>query len=425
MIQAKTTFRALSSKNYRLFMSGQSVSLVGTWVQQTAMSWLVYRLTHSAALLGIVGFCSQIPSFFVAPFAGVLADRLNKHRLIILTQFLSMLQAAILGTLVITNKIETWHIIALSLFLGLVNSFDIPTRQSFFIEMVEDRALIGNAIALNSSMVNLARMIGPSVAGMMIAAFGEGPCFFINAASYVAVLISLITMKNIRGKILAEHPPVLKGLKEGFTYAFGFPPIRALLLQLGIASLTGVPFMVLLPVFARDILYGGSHTLGFLMGASGVGALCGALFLASRKSVLGLGRIIAGASIIFGCGLIFFSISKIVWLSMAMIFFAGFGMMVQMAASNTILQTIVDDDKRGRVMSFFTMAFIGMAPFGSLWAGTLASRIGAPKTLFIGGVCCIISAGLFARKLPAMREMVRPVYERIGVLTQKETQKKL
>ncbi|WP_035277686.1 MFS transporter [Desulforegula conservatrix] len=416
MNRAKATFRALSSKNYRLFMAGQGISLIGTWVQQTAMSWLVYRLTHSAALLGVVGFCSQIPSFFVAPFAGVLADRINKHRLIILTQALSMIQALTLGILLMTDYIKVWHIPVLSLFLGLVNAFDIPTRQSFVIEMVEDKSLLGNAIALNSSMVNVARMIGPTIAGIMIAAFGEEICFFTNAASYVAVIISLLLMKNIKSRISSDQKSALKGLREGFNYAFGFMPIKVIILQLGLVSLTGVPFMVLLPIFASDILHGGPHTLGFLMGASGVGALCGALFLASRKDVLGLGKIIASATLIFGCGLVFFSISSVLWLSMTMLFWAGFGMMVQMAASNTILQTIVDDDKRGRVMSFFTMAFIGMAPFGSLWAGTLASHIGAPKTLFIGGVCCMICSAVFSRKLPDLRKMIRPVYEKIGII---------
>ena len=267
MNHAKSTFRALSSKNYRLFVVGQGVSLIGTWVQQTALSWLVYRLTHSAALLGIVGFCSQIPSFFVAPFAGVLADRVNKHRLIILTQTLSMLQAIALGTLLMTGLIKVWHIPVLSLFLGFVNAFDIPTRQSFVIEMVEDRSLLGNAIALNSSMVNVARIIGPTIAGFMIALFGEGLCFYINAASYAAVIVSLFLMKNIKGKINFNHKPVLKSLREGFNYAFGSSQIRAVILQLGLVSLTGVPFMILLPVFARDILHGGAHTLGLLMGA--------------------------------------------------------------------------------------------------------------------------------------------------------------
>jgi MFS family permease len=395
---AKSTFRALSSKNYRLFVAGQGVSLIGTWVQQTALSWLVYRLSHSAALLGIVGFCSQIPSFFVAPFAGVIADRVNKHRLIILTQTLSMLQAIALGILLMTGLIKVWHIPVLSLFLGFVNAFDIPARQSFVIEMVEDRSLLGNAIALNSSMVNVARIIGPTIAGFMIALFGEGLCFYINAASYAAVIVSLLLMKNIKSKINVNHKPVLKSLREGFNYAFGSSQIRAVILQLAFVSLTGVPFMILLPVFARDILYGGAHTLGLLMGASGVGALCGALFLASRKSVAGLERIIAFSTLLFGGSLICFSLSRILWLSMSILFLSGFGMMVQMAASNTIIQTVVDDDKRGRVMSFFTVAFIGMSPFGSLWSGTLASHIGAPETLMIGGGCCIICSFVFSRK---------------------------
>lgn len=378
-------------------MAGQGISLIGTWVQQTALSWLVYRLTHSAALLGIVGFCGQIPSFFVAPFAGVIVDRINKHKLIILTQTLSMLQAIVLGTLVLTDSIKVWHIPLLSLFLGFVNAFDIPARQSFVIEIVEEKSHLGNAIALNSSMVNVARIIGPSVAGIMIATVGEGLCFYVNGASYAAVIVSLFFMKDINSKIRFDHKPVIKSLFEGFHYAFGSPQIKAIILQLGLVSLTGVPFMILLPVFARDILHGGAHTLGFLMGASAIGALGGALFLASRKSGNGFQRIISSATLLFGFSLIGFSQSKLLWISIAFLILGGFGMMVQMAASNTILQTIVDDDKRGRVMSFFTMAFIGMTPFGSLWAGTLASHIGAPETLMIGGVCCITCSIIFRR----------------------------
>lgn len=378
-------------------MAGQGVSLIGTWVQQTALSWLVYRLTHSAALLGIVGFCSQVPSFFVSPFAGVLVDRVNKHRLIILTQTLSMIQALALGTLLMTDSIRVWHIPALSLFLGFVNAFDIPARQSFLIEMVEDKSHLGNAIALNSSMVNIARIIGPTVAGIMIAAVGEGLCFYINAASYGAVIVSLLFMRNINQKISMERKPVIRSLLDGFHYAFGSPQIRTIILQLGLVSLTGVPFMVLLPVFARDILHGGAHTLGFLMGASAIGALCGALFLATRSSVKGFGRIISYSTLLFGFSLIGFSLSRIFWISVVFLVFSGFGMMVQMAASNTVIQTVVDDDKRGRVMSFFTMAFIGMTPFGSLWAGTLASHIGAPETLTIGGICCITCSIILSR----------------------------
>jgi MFS family permease len=395
----KTTLRALSSKNYRLFMIGQGISLIGTWVQQTALSWLVYRLTNSVSLLGIVGFCGLIPSFFVSPFAGVLVDRVNKHRLIILTQFLSMLQAIALGTLLLTNTIKVWHIPALSMFIGFVNSIDVPARQSFVIDMVEDKSLLGNAIALNSSMFNIARIIGPTVAGFVIATVGESLCFYVNAASYAAVIVSLFLMKNINCKTLLEHQSVLKSLREGFIYSFGSPKIRAIILQLGLVSIAGIPVMVLLPVFAKDIFHGGPHTLGFLMGASGIGALCGALFLASRRNVAGFERIIIFAVLLFSSGLVFFSLSRVLWLSIIMLFLIGFGMMIQMAASNTILQTIVDDDKRGRVMSIFTMAVMGMVPFGNLGAGFLASRIGSPETLMIGGICCIIYSVVFARKL--------------------------
>jgi MFS family permease len=409
-------FRALRHRNFRLFFAGQGISLIGTWMQQIAMIWLVYRLTNSAFLLGIVGFASQMPTFILSPFAGVLADRMNRHRIIIITQTLAMIQASALAFLTLTETISVAHIIPLSILLGFINAFDIPVRQSFIHEMIENKEDLGNAIALNSSMFNSARLIGPSIAGLVIAAIGEGLCFLLNAISFVAVIIALLAMRLPPRTEVKKKQAVMQGFKEGFAYAFRFAPIKYILLLLALVSVMGMPYAVLMPIFAKDILHGGPHTLGFLMGAAGVGALTGSVYLASRKSVLGLGKLIPIAASLFGCGLIAFSFSHIEWLSMSLLFVIGFGMMVQMASSNTILQTITDDDKRGRIMSLYTMAFMGMAPFGSLLAGTLASKIGAPHTLFFSGAACILGAIIFARKLPIVREKIRPIYMKIGII---------
>ncbi len=404
-----------------MFFGGQIISLVGTWMQQIALTWLVYRMTNSAFLLGFVGFAGQVPSFILGPFSGVVADRVNRHKALFVTQGLSMLQAAILAFLTLTGAIAVWHIIVLSILLGIINAFDIPIRQSFLLEMIENRDDLGNAIALNSSMFNGARLVGPAVAGVMIAAIGEGPCFLLNSISYIAVILALAAMKIPRRHIEKSSGGVFTGFAEGARYAFGFLPIRNILLLLALVSVMGLPYSVLMPIFARDILGGGPHTLGFLMSATGVGALSGALLLASRKSVRGLGKWISNATITFGLGLIAFSFSRILPLSIILLFVVGFGMMVQMASSNTILQTIVDDDKRGRIMSFYTMAFMGMAPLGSLLAGSFASTIGAPYTLLIGGVVCIAGAAYFASQLPELRKEIRPVYERLGIVSEVST----
>lgn len=412
--------RALSSRNYRLFFFGQGVSLIGTWMQQIAMSWLVYRLTNSPFLLGVVGFSGQIPAFLMAPFAGVLADRWNRHRIIILTQTLAMLQALALGILTITGKIDVAHIIGLAVFLGLVNAVDMPTRQSFVVEMIERKEDLGNAIALNSSLFNSARLIGPSVAGALLPILHEGPCFLLNAASYLAVIIALLAMRVTPKPALHSDGDAMQRMREGFRYALGFMPIRTILLLLAIVSLVGTPYTVLMPVFAKDVLHGNERTLGLLMSATGVGALIGAVYLASRSSVLGLGRTIALAVTTFGVGLILFSLTRELWMSLALILVVGLGGILQMASSNTILQTIVDEDKRGRVMSIYTMAFVGTAPVGSLLAGTLASHFGVPMTIRIGGVLCVVAAGLFASRLPTFRAHTRPIYVRMGILPRKE-----
>ena len=412
----KIIFRSLQYRNYRLFFTGQTISLTGTWIQRIALPWLVYRLTGSAFLLGVVGFAGQIPTFLLAPFAGVLADRWNRYHILIATQILAMIQALALAFLFFSGAIEVWHIILFGIFLGFVNAFDMPARQSFVVEMIENREDLGNAIALNSSMVNSARLLGPSIAGVLIAATSEGICFLLNGLSYLFVIVSLLMMKVTPRKIKTLDTQVLQGLKEGFSYAFGSAPIRSIILLLGLVSLMGMPYTVLMPVFAKEILHGDSHTFGFLMGASGIGALAGALYLASRKSVLGLGKIIPLSAAIFGFGLIAFSLSRLFLLSLILMLITGLGMIMQMAASNTIIQTIVDDDKRGRVMSFYMMAFIGTAPFGSLLAGGLASSLGAPNTLIIGGASCILGAVIFARRLPDLRKMVHPIYVRLGII---------
>ncbi|MBD0371867.1 MAG: MFS transporter [Pyrinomonadaceae bacterium] len=409
--------RALSHRNYKLFFSGQSLSLIGTWMTRIATSWLVYRLTGSALLLGVVGFAGQIPSFLLAPFAGVLVDRWNRHRLLVATQVLAMLQSLALAILALTGLINIRHVIGLSILQGVINAFDMPARQAFVVEMVEKREDLANAIALNSSMVNAARLLGPSIGGVVIAAVGEGWCFMLDAVSYIAVIASLLAMKLVpRVRKPLKGTNILREIREGWRYAFGFAPIRSVLLLLALVSLVGMPYTVLMPVFANGILHGGPSTLGLLMAASGVGALVGALFLAGRKSVLGLGKYIPLTAGAFGAGLIAFSFSRLLWLSMFLMVLTGLGFMVQMAASNTVLQTIVDEDKRGRVMSFYTMAFMGTAPFGSLLAGSLADRIGAPHTLMFGGLGCILGALWFATSLPSLRRDVRPIYVRIGIL---------
>ena len=395
--------RALRHRNYRLFFAGQGISLIGTWMQRVAMSWLVYRLTGSALLLGVVNFTGQAPTLLFTPFAGVIADRYDRHRLLVVTQVMAMVQAALIAVLVLTDAIAVWHLVLLSLFLGIVNAFDTPIRQSLIVEMIESREDLGNAIALNSSMMNGARLVGPSIAGILIASVGEGMCFLLNAVSYVAVILALMAMTIAPKRMRAQRPHLWEAWREGVTYAFGSPPIRSVLLLLAVVSFMGMPYATLLPIFAQEVLQGGAQTLGFLMGAAGIGALIGAMFLASRDSVLGLETVLVVAAMIFGTGLIGFSLSRVFWLSCGLMIVSGFGMMVHMAAANTLVQTLVDDDKRGRVMSLHTMSVRGMVPLGSLIAGGLASQIGAPATLTLGGICCALGAVIFATRRAAFK----------------------
>lgn len=411
----RVVLRALRHRNYRLFYGGQGISLVGTWMTRVATGWLVYRLTHSAFLLGLVSFAGQIPILILGAVAGVWVDRLNRHRVLIVTQILSMLESFALAALALSGIITVAEVILLNLFQGAVNAFDMPARQAFVVEMVETREDLPNAIALNSSLVNAARLVGPSVAGLLIAGVGEGYCFLLDGVSYMAVIASLFAMSLVPWRPRA-HPSVSSELREGWNYVRGFRPIWAILLLLSVVSLVGMPYTALMPIFAGSILHGGAHTFGFLMGASGVGALVGAVSLAARRSVLGLGRLVALMAAGFGASLVAFAASRQLWLSLLLLVVTGYSFMQQMASSNTILQTIADDEKRGRVMSFYSMAFQGVAPFGSLIAGAVAARIGAPHTLMIGGSICVAAAALFARQLPVLRKLVRPIYVEKGII---------
>ncbi len=408
--------RALRHRNYRLFFGGQGISLIGTWMTRVATGWLVYRLTGSAFLLGLVSFAAQIPILLLGPFAGVWVDRWHRHRVLVVTQALSMMESFALAALALGKVITVHEVIFLNLFQGAVNAFDMPARQAFVIEMVESPEDLGNAIALNSSLVNAARLIGPSIAGLIIAGIGEGYCFLIDGFSYMAVIASLLMMAVPPRAVESAKASVFAEFREGWNYVTGFQPIWSILLLLSCISLVGMPYTTLMPIFAGRVLRGGAHTLGFLMAAVGVGALCGAVTLAARPSVRGLGRVVPMTAAGFGATLIAFSNSRLLWLSLLLLVITGFCFMQNLASSNTILQTIVEDKKRGRTMSFYSMAFQGVAPFGSLIAGMVASRIGAPLTLTIGGAICICGASLFALQLPTIRRLIRPIYVQAGII---------
>jgi MFS family permease len=416
MPRLPVSFRALAYRNYRLFMVGQGVSLVGTWMQQTGLAWLVYLMTGSPLMLGAVQFFGQIPAFFLAPVAGVYSDRLDRRRTLFVTQGVSMAQAVLLVLLMWTGHIAIWQIIALSAVLGIVNAFDMPTRQAFLIDMAPNRNDLPNVIALNSSMVNLTRLFGPFLGGLLIAAGGPIACFLANAVSYVAVIAALAAMRDLPVHPPRTHGPIRQGLVEGLSYAFGFPPIRVLLSMVAMVSLLGMPVTTLLPVFAKDVLHGDEKLYGLLAAVSGVGAFAAAMYLASRQTVIGLGRRIAWSGLAFGAGMIGLSISRAVPLTMAVLVVTGFAMMLLLAGCNTLLQTVVDDDKRGRVMSLYAMAFMGTVPLGSLLAGALADSFGAPVAARLSGFGCIAGAGLFAWRLPELRRHVRPIYERAGII---------
>ena len=410
--------RALQHRNFRLFFGGQSISLVGTWITRVATSWLVYRLTGSELLLGVAGFAGQIPTLIITPFAGVLVDRHDRRRILLWTQAGSLVQSALLAVLTFTDIITVRQIIWLQVVQGIINSFDTPARQAFVSEMVEDRRDLPNAIALNSSMVNGTRIIGPSIGGVLIAAFGEGWCFAIDAISYVAVIASIVAMR-VAPRIHQEAAEMrlLEELHHGWKYVFHSVPIRSALLLVAIVSTAGTPYTVLMPAIAAQVLHGGPNTLGLLMTATGVGALTGALYLAQRESVLGLGRIIMWASAVFGVGLVLFSLTTSLWPALLVLAIAGCGFMIHLAATNTILQTIVEERLRGRVMAFYTMAFFGTVPIGSLLGGIMADRYGAPRTVLVSGIICLAGSAWFAYKLPAIRAVIRPIYRERGIIT--------
>jgi MFS family permease len=411
-------WRALRHRNFKLFFFGQGISVIGTWMTRLATSWLVYRLTHSALLLGVVSFAGQIVSFALGPFAGVFVERLNRRKLLVWTQAAAAVQSLALAALTLARVITLWEIIALIAFQGLINAFDMPGRQSFLVQMVEDRDDLSNAIAINSSMANGARLIGPAIAGLVIAAVGEGWCFLIDGVSYFAVIASLLLMR-IRPKdtdFRRNAHSMFEQIREGWDYVRSFRPIRTILVMFALLSLMGWPYSVLLPIFAGQVLHGGAHTLGWLTGASGIGALVSGLSLTVRKSVVGLARMLQIAGALLGGALILFGLSHTLWLSLVLMVFVGFGLLQGAAVSNTIIQSLVPEDKRARVMGYYTMAFFGSAPFGSLLAGALAHRIGAPHTVMITGACCIAGSLWFTLNLPKVDAAMRPIYQEMGLL---------
>lgn len=409
-------FSSLRSRNYRLYFAGQSVSLIGTWMQNVALSWLVYRLTGSVFLLGLVGFMSQIPMFILAPITGVLTDRFDRLRIMTLAQVCFMLQALAMTLLVLFNLIAVWHIIALSLVFGIISAFDAPARQSLVIDLIDRPEDLSNAIALNSAIFNGARLIGPAIAGITIALVGEGICFLLNTLSFVAVIFALLKIKVPVRKTVMQDTNLKKIFTEGLSYTFRTIPIRILLIQLALLSLVALPFIVLLPAYAKEILHGSADTLGYLMSSLGAGALTGAIYMASRKSVIGLGRIISICSSVLGLMIVLASFSGNTYFSLILFYFGGLSMILTIAAINTMIQTIADEDKRGRVMSFYAMALMGITPIGNLMAGTIASGIGIPFTLLTGGIITIISGALFELKRKSLRKYIRPIYIRKGII---------
>jgi MFS family permease len=417
----KLMLRALKHRNYRLFFVGQGTSLIGTWMQQTAVGWLVFRVTGSPFYLGLVSFCSQIPVFLGAPIGGVLADHWPRRRIIMTTQVLAMIQAFLLTAMVAFNSITLMRIILLSIFMGLINAFDMPSRQAFVYEMVDNEEDLPNAIALNSLIFNMARQVGPLIAGFMIGLAGETACFFLNGVSFLAVIYALAAMRLTHSDGPKHNGTMFAGIRDGLAYSFGFVPIRSILIYTALMSLVAMPYMVLMPVFAKSILHGGPGTYGFLLWSAGIGAFIGAIFLARRKTVQGLDMVVIFSACVFAMGVIGFSFSQNLWLSLLLGALPGFGIMVQMASINTILQTIVDDDKRGRVLSLHVMAFIGTAPLGNLLAGIVAEKIGAPHTIQISGFLSIAVMLFLLKQLPSIRRLVHPIYVRKGIIPEVAT----
>lgn len=413
--RVRTAFRALKHRNLRLFFVGHGVSLVGTWMQQVAMSWLVYRLTDSELLLGVIAFAGQFPGLLMAPFAGALVDRWNRHRMVVFAQTLLMIQASVLAALVVTERAEVWHLISLTIFSGLVNGADIPARQSLLVKLVGGTEDLPNAIALNSSMFNAARLVGPAVAGVLIGWVGEGPVFLLNALSYVAVLVALLAVR-LPAERGGPTGDVFAHIREGFAYAFGHAPTRDMLILFAGVSLVGVPYIVLLPAFARDVLGGDARTLGLLTSCAGLGAFGGALSLAARDSLAGIGRLVVRATGALGIVLVAFSASRTLLLSGALLVLSGFALMLATASVNTVIQTLVSDEMRGRVMSLYAMAFIGVTPVGSLFGGAIATRLGAPITVALGGLGCVALSVFFGPRLSHLGDEIRRRRAEAGVL---------
>jgi len=414
-------WRALGHRNFKLYFYGQSISVIGTWMTRLATIWLVYRLTHSVLLLGVVSFAGQIISFILGPFAGVWVERLNRRQLLVWTQGAASIQSLAMAALTLAHVINLWEIVALTALQGLINAFDMPGRQSFLVQMVEKRSDLSNAIAINSSMVNGARLIGPAIAGLVIGAVGEGWCFLIDGFSYFAVIASLLAMRVNNVDQVRATTTMLEQMREGWDYVRNFRPIRTILLLFSLISLMGYPYAVLMPVFAAQVLHGNAATLGWLTGASGIGALTSALSLAVRKSVVGLTRMLQISAALLGCGLILFGLSHTLWISMLLMVFVGFGLMQGASVSNTIIQSLVAEDKRARVMSYYTMAFFGAAPIGSLMAGLLAHQFGAPHTVIFTGAFCIAGSLWFTMELPKVRAGMRPIYQKMGLLPTRES----
>lgn len=410
--------RSLKHRNYRLFFFGQAVSVIGTWTQMTALGWLVLRMTNSPVWLGVAAFCGQVPVFCLAPLAGVIADRMDRRRLVTATQILALVQAAVLGVLTLTGIVALWHILVLGLVLGVVNAFDMPARQSLVVQMLETPKDLPNALALNSLLVNVSRIAGPAIGGYVIHLWGEGPCFVVNAVSYLAVIIALLAMRVRPVTRRPDGRSLLAHLGEGARYAASHAPIRSLLLFVAAVSLLGMPYNVLLPMFARDVLGGGPRIYGLLLDAVGLGAVISVLYVAGRRTVRGLERIMAATCALFGIALIAFGLSRWLPLSLALLTITGFGAVVQFIGANTLVQTLVDDDKRGRVMSFHTMSFIGMGTFGNLLIGGLAKALGPSAAVMLGGAGCLVAAAVLAAALPGLDRAVHPIYVRMGIVTE-------
>jgi len=407
--------RALRHRNFACFVAGQSVALVGYWIQQIAVSWLVYKLTGSATLLGVLSFAANVPVLLLAPLAGIWADRFNRHRMMLATQVLEMLQAIALAILAYGGWIEVWHVVALTVMLGFCVAVELPVRHAYLLELIGDKQDLPNAVAATSLVANCGRLVGPSVAGLLIAYFSEATCFMINAISYVAVLVSFAFIRVKPRQATGSHPPALRGIWEGVQYAWRTLPIRVLLTVLSLLALTAAPYSTLMPAVVHEAFDGNAQTLGFLVGAAGCGAVCGTLLLAARGNVRGLLRFIMAAALLAGCALVALSQSRMLPLSLALMAVIGGSILVTSVSINMILQTIVDDDKRGRVMSLYTAAFLGVVPLGGLIAGALADHIGATHTLLVGGIVCLTGALYLARQLPRLRLHMRETYARLGI----------